>query len=434
MTEVEGWVARLPDQLAQLAGIDELLFAGVYAERTDYARISKSRVNQSGMVDQRDLSLTLIQGQRQTRMDITAAWPSMAELSQWVAQLRDDLRQVPEDPWLNPSQEARQARGGDYGSSVDFNAMVAALCEAGASQDLVGIVTGGPQYYAVCSSIGHRLEFLGGGSMVDLSSFDPDNNASKALLANPTPAQLHALPRQMHKQLQALQLPVQTLRPDAYRAWLAPEALAELWGVLSWQGFTVEMLRSGMSPLRLLYSGERQLHADVSLWEDRAGLGLPTFTHDGHPLPGAIPLIQNGKAHDGLADSRAAKEFGVAINGSGYAAALSMGPGTLPDGDVLEAIGTGLYLGHLWYANVSDPASCRVTAMTRYDCFWVEGGRIVGPVAPSRIDSSLFQLLGEDLLALGQDLHRLPERHTYGQRAWGGMRLPGALTRVQVTL
>ena len=108
-------------------------------------------------------------------------------------------------------------------------------------------------------------------------------------------------------------------------------------------------------------------------------------------------------------------------------AALDVAPGTLGASEVLAALGTGLYLSNLHYLNWSDPVSARVTGMTRYACFWVEGGEMVGPINNLRWDESLYDALGSQLLALGSQAEISPETGTYGQRNPGGVRAPGAL-------
>ena len=42
---------------------------------------------------------------------------------------------------------------------------------------------------------------------------------------------------------------------------------------------------------------------------------------------------------------------------------------------VLRTLDTGLYIGNLWYLNFSDRSACRLTGMTRFASFWVEGGQ-----------------------------------------------------------
>jgi predicted Zn-dependent protease len=94
---------------------------------------------------------------------------------------------------------------------------------------------------------------------------------------------------------------------------------------------------------------------------------------------------------------------------------------------VLQRLGTGLHLSNLHYLNWSDAPGGRITGMTRYACFWVEGGKIVAPIENLRFDDSIFSLFGTALEDLDQQPVYLPEVHTYDQRALGGILCPGAL-------
>ena len=103
--------------------------------------------------------------------------------------------------------------------------------------------------------------------------------------------------------------------------------------------------------------------------------------------------------------------------------------GDLLEDDVLSALDTGLYIGNLWYVNFSDRMNCRLTGMTRFATFWVEDGEIVAPVEAMRFDDSLYRLLGSELEQLGAQPELLLSDSTWGERATGGMQLPGLLAR-----
>jgi predicted Zn-dependent protease len=106
-----------------------------------------------------------------------------------------------------------------------------------------------------------------------------------------------------------------------------------------------------------------------------------------------------------------------------------MREGTLEEKDVLQALGTGLYLSNLWYLNFSDRPAARITGMTRFATFWVEDGRIAGPVGPMRFDDSLYRMLGENLVDVTRNRDLLPDASTYGERSTSSERLPGILLK-----
>ncbi|WP_423856073.1 metallopeptidase TldD-related protein [Acidithiobacillus montserratensis] len=435
IASLHAYIQALPGWLDQIVVGKERLFAKVYGEETQYARLTQSRVNQSGGIFQQQITLILSNGLSLVSMSIEGELPAFSQLNRFVQSLREDLKFTPQDPWLNLNETPEQKETGNAQVSQNFDSLVKKLCESAGNDDLVGLVLSGPQIMAVCSSLGHCLVHRGGGVSVDLSFFDADYNAVKRVRRNPNLNDIPGMMTGMSQDLKVLQRPPVSPKPDIYRAWLSAEALGELLGTISWNGFSVDSVRSGSSPLNKLYRADKQLSAQVFLYENREAGDVPLFTDEGFLLPSEVPLIQRGKATMSLSGPRSAKEFDVPINSDGGApSALYLQGGDLPDNEVLQKIGTGLYIGRLWYTNISDPGSCRLTAMTRYDCFWVEDGVLVGPLAPVRMDSSLYDLLGANLEALGKNVYQIPETQSYGRRSWGASCFPGALTALEITL
>lgn len=435
IANLHAYIQSLPDWLSRMVIGQERLYAKVYGEETQYARLTQSRVNQSGGIFQQQITFYLSNGLSLVSMSIEGELPSLSQVAVIVQSLREDLNYVPRDPWLNLNETPEQKATGDAQVPQYFEALVNSLCVSAGNEDLVGLVLSGPQIMAVCSSLGHRLIHRAGGVSIDLSFFDTDHNAVKRIRRNPGLADIPSLLTGMSQELKVLQRPSVSPKPGMYRAWLSAEALGELLGTISWEGFSVDSVQSGSSPLNKLYRGDKQLSSQIFLYENRAMGAVPLFTDEGFLLPAEVPLIQGGKAIDPLSGPRSAKEFGVPINSDdGSPSALYLQGGDLPDTEVLQKIGKGLYIGRLWYTNISDPGSCRLTAMTRYDCFWVEDGVLVGPLSPVRMDSSLYDLLGANLEALGKNVHQIPETQSYGRRSWGASCVPGVLTALKITL
>jgi predicted Zn-dependent protease len=148
--------------------------------------------------------------------------------------------------------------------------------------------------------------------------------------------------------------------------------------------------------------------------------------------PERILLIGDGKLEQALVSPRSAKEYGLetnAANGGESPESLDMAAGGLEMREALAALDKGLYVSNLWYLNFSDRPAGRITGMTRFATFWVEGGRIVAPVTPMRFDDSIYRMLGENLLALTREREFLLDPSTYGERSTASARLPGALLR-----
>ena len=101
--------------------------------------------------------------------------------------------------------------------------------------------------------------------------------------------------------------------------------------------------------------------------------------------------------------------------------------GSLKETDVLTALGTGVYVGNLWYLNYSDRNACRMTGMTRFATFWVENGEIVAPLNVMRFDDTVYRMLGANLAGLTSTCNLLLSSDTYEARSTRSMRLPGAV-------
>jgi predicted Zn-dependent protease len=131
-----------------------------------------------------------------------------------------------------------------------------------------------------------------------------------------------------------------------------------------------------------------------------------------------------------LTAPRSAVEYGVPTNGSGDGESpesLSMAPGTLPEAELLKTLGTGVFISNLHYLNYSDRQACRMTGMTRFACFWVEGGQIVAPIAVMRFDDSFLRMFGPGLVALTDHAELVPAEGTYGARQLQSVSAPGAV-------
>jgi predicted Zn-dependent protease len=230
--------------------------------------------------------------------------------------------------------------------------------------------------------------------------------------------------------LQLLDKPQQSVQPGNHRTYLAPKAFSDLVGMLGWNALSAAAWKQGRSPFKKLAERETSLSPLLHITEN-FGLGLtPRFNSLGEVSDTTLPLIQSGELANLLVSSRTAKEYGLVANGASDGEApraLDVHPGTLNEAQVLKELGTGLYLSNLHYLNWSDPVSARVTGMTRYACFWVDGGEIVGPIKDLRWDESLYTALGSKLIALTSQAEIDPAVDTYFERALGGSRTPGAL-------
>ena len=192
--------------------------------------------------------------------------------------------------------------------------------------------------------------------------------------------------------------------------------------------------RPGRAPLTRMRDAASALDPRVTITEDTADGVAPAFQAEGFARPARVPLI-DARARSSARWSRRAPRASSALAGQRRQRrrdARGAGDGRrrrCARDDALAALGTGLYVGNLWYLNYSDRPACRMTGMTRFATFWVEDGSIVAPVDVLRFDDTLYRMLGANLEALTRETELLLSTDTYRERPLASMRLPGALCR-----
>lgn len=414
---------------------DEVLLASFSGEDTDFVRFNRSAVRQAGSVRQRRVGLDLIEGARHTTADVTLTGDPELDrplVADTLANLRDQRRLVPEDPYLLYATNGPSVEEHRPASLPDPEAAVADIVSAGDGRDLVGIYASGTRHRGFASSTGQRHWFSVGSFDLDWSFYLRDDKAAKNLYAD-TAWDDEAFARKVdwsRQQLDALAREPIDLARGGYRTYLAPAAVLEIMDMLAWGGFGLKAHRTKQTPLLRMLTEGATFHPSLRITEDIAGGTAPPFQEQGFARPDEVVLIDGGELAGTLVSPRSAQEYGVATNGAaGHEApeSVHLAAGDLPTGDVLAHLDTGLYVGNLWYLNFSDRAACRTTGMTRFATFWVEGGEIVAPVNVLRFDDTAFHLLGDRLVGLTDEAELLPDVLTYEERSTSSARLPGAL-------
>ncbi|HEV7799469.1 MAG TPA: TldD/PmbA family protein [Burkholderiales bacterium] len=432
---MKGQFFALTDALCGELKGDEALVCNLSAERSDFVRFNHALVRQAGTVEQRYLSIRLIGARRQASANIALAGSAddFDRARATLVRLRDMLTHLPEDPWLlvadTPSSTSSERRG-QFPPAEEVVQHVTATAKG---LDFVGFYAGGTLYRGFANSYGQR-----NWHEVDTFNFDWSLHlrADKAVKEGYAgfdwdAAVLDTKLRDAAERLQLLDRPPVSLKPGEYRAYLAPRALEEVTGLLQWGAFSARSRATRQTPLLRMQHGE-PLSSKVTLTENTEGGIAPTFQQDGFVRPPQVSLIAGGRLGESLVSPRSAKEYGLAPNGANdreSPESLDLAPGDLAMADVLAQLDTGLYVGNLWYLNFSDRPAGRMTGMTRFATFWVEGGRIAGPVTPLRFDDTIYRMLGDQLVDFTRERELLPSTSTYDERSTGSTRLPGALLR-----
>lgn len=434
------------DRLAEAAfaelGAGEELNLNLGAENQTYLRFNDSKVRQATAVAQRNLALTFqFRGRRVVYgFDLAGqADRDAATLRSLIARARAETAVLPEDPFLTPMQNNGISAGHHPGELPDAAQAIECIAETTAGTDFTGFLASGPQIRAIRNSAGQNHGFATETFFIDYSLFtvnaSGENKAVKGLYADRrwNPERFAASIAASRIQLARLRRDTRPLPPGGYRVYFAPAAVAELAGMFSWDAVSYGAWKKGDSALQKLIEGEAELSPLFNLAENFE-LGLsPPFNSLGEVAPGRIPVIGRGRLKNLLVGARSAKEYGAASNAAEpegeYLRSPEIGAGLLPEADVLQALGTGLYVGNLHYLNWSDLQHARITGMTRYACFWVENGEIVAPIRDLRFDESLYRVFGSELEALTRETEVRVNTDTYGRRALGGCQVPGALVR-----
>lgn len=429
--ELEAAARRLT---ARLRGGEEFR-ASFRGEESDFVRFNRGRVRQAGTVAQRELTVELVRGRRHAAVRLTLSGDADLDgprLDAALARLRETCAEVPEDPFLMLAGEPRSSEQAIPGALPARDEVLAAARRAGESRDLVGLFSAGPIHVGFADSRAQRNWHSVSCFAVDWSFHGEGAKAVKVVYAGTewSAAELARRADRAALELELLARRPRRLAPGGVRAYLAPPAMHELIGLLSWGGFGLRAHRTKTTPLLAMIERGARLGAAVTLVEDIASGLAPRFQETGFARPARVPLVEAGALVGALVAPESAAEYGVATNGASAGEspqALDMAAGALPAADALEALDTGLAIGALHYLNYSDRCAGRITGLTRFGTFWVEGGEIVAPVDAMRFDDTIYRLLGSNLVALTGERDWLVDPHSYERRSIEGARLPGAL-------
>ena len=405
------------------------------AEDSDFIRFNRAAVRQATHVNQGYATVAIVQSAR--RIEFTRSLTGhlasdIASLLADRAELLTQLADVPEDPYLLLPDEVTSSSRHETGTLPSPEALVIAVTSVAKGLDFVGFYAGGAVVRAFADNRGQRNWHHVESFHFDWCLYQQADKAVKTAYAGTT-WDANEFARRVSTGATRLPLLAQEpkrLSPGAYRAYFTPTAMGELLGTLAWSGFGAQARRTGTSSLARLEHHDAQLNAGFHLSEDTSRSIAPAFTAEGFAKPSSVSLIEGGRASGTLNSPRSARQYGLSANGANAQEspeALWLAPGTLREADVLATLDTGLFVSNLWYLNYSDRQACRMTGMTRFACFWVEGGKLVAPLGVMRFDDSFLRMFGEGLLGLTDQAELIPESSTYKERQLMSFTSPGAL-------
>ncbi|MBX3018704.1 MAG: hypothetical protein KF767_12495 [Bdellovibrionaceae bacterium] len=449
MREIQKHFRDYADRLFAGLGVDENLILQLKGEDSLFLRWNRAKVRQSTQVRQFEVNWTYQWDGRQLELseqltldleqDAKRGLAQLARLKMQAAGLEKSHQLAP----LSPAETS--VRVGEL-PARDPAKIARQIEQASQDLDLIGFWCSGPMVRGVAHSKGLFLFEARDAFFFDYSIFTvSDAGENKAVKGFFSEAQWdedgwatrwgQQILRQK-EDLALLRRPSRKLASGKYRVYLAPSAMSSMMETMKSESFSFLAYKHGRSLLKDFVDGMRRFSPRFSVTEDFELGFAPRFNRLGEIAPAQIPLISEGHYRNSLVSGKTAREYGVASNGgedSGWETeaprSYQIAAGELPSDQALAELGTGVWINETHYTNFSDLKTARITGMTRYACFWVENGRIVEPIQDMRFDVSLFDLFGEDLVALTKERKDFLDVGTYHLRVWAGSRLPGVLAQ-----
>lgn len=433
-TDIKTYLKKFSEDLFSLLKNDEDVSLNVHSEDSDFIRFNHSKVRQNTSVRQHDLSLVYKSNQRQYTCHMSLSLDLAEDLKFARTKIEELRRELPKTE-INPTYSPIQNNGTSEVYKKSERPQTAELMQlinsTFADSDLAGFWSSGPIRQASVNSKGQFHFFENDSFFFDYSLYNGPR-AAKGFFSDPNwNEQAFVNQAQQTKNiLSLLTRPQVKVKPGAHRSYLAPMAVAELAHMFYWRALSRSMYEQGHAPLKKLYLKEKLFSKEFNLIDNNQ-LGLDShFNSLGEKVPDQINIIENGEMKNFMVSTATAKEYNLVSNQAEAHESLrsaEIKAGTLDEKNILGTLEQGLYLSNLHYINWSDPQAARITGMTRFACFWVEKGEIVGPIQDLRFDDTLYNIWGDHLIGLTKNQQIFTSTSTYGRREKGGMKVPGAL-------
>ncbi len=426
---------NLSDSLFSELNDGENLILSFSGENSQFVRFNNASVRQTGIVDDGDLGLKFISNGRTCRGGFTVSGDLNVDLDRGKAEIvrmRAEAQEIPKDPFLVLPENAGSSHEIKTASGLPFEDAVDALVPAMSGVDFVGIWANGRMFRGNANNLGQKHWFETESFCLDYSLVTPEHQMVKGSFAGSDWDQdeYETYVKRSRKKLALMERKPVKVDTGEYRTWFESAAVADFLGMFSWNGISEASLRQGCSGFGRMRHDDVRLSPKFSILEDFSPGFCPQFNSNGEVSPESLTLIEKGALKNTLVSSRSSKEYGVESNfaeAGEYMRSPKMQPGSLNHDDVVGQLDKGLYLSNIHYLNWSDNAGGRITGLTRYACFWVEGGEIVAPLETMRFDDSFYRFFGDHLVDVEDTVSVIPEVETYGGRSLGATTCPGIL-------
>lgn len=433
-TDIKNYLKKFSEDLFSVLKNNEDVSLNLHSEESDFIRFNGSKVRQNTSVTQHELNIVYKCNQRQysSMMSLTLDLAKDLPFARTkIEELRRELPKTDPNPKFSPIQNNGTSEVYKKSERPPTSELLQIIHSTFSDSDLAGFWSSGPIRQASVNSKGQFHFFENDSFFFDYSLYNGPR-ASKGFFSEPNwnEKSFSMQAQQTKNTLSLLKKPQVKVKPGAYRSYLAPMAVAELMSMFYWRSLSRGQYEQGYAPLKKLYQKEKLFSNQFSLIENNT-LGLDShFNAIGEKVPDQLSIIENGEMKNFLISTATAKEYHLVSNQAEPSEMLrspEIKAGTLDEKDILKNLDQGLYLSNLHYINWSDLQTARITGMTRFACFWVEKGEIVGPIQDLRFDDTLYNIWGDQLVSLTKNQQIFTNTSTYGKRERGGMKVPGAL-------
>lgn len=411
----------------------DVLTCSFNAEETDFIRFNNGKVRQATNVTQGILSLEIISEKKRISLDTTLSMDeelNKAKLDNALKQLYKGLEGLAVDPFVPTHFSNKTSHTSNMCDLPTSEVFLSALNEAGIGKDLAGIWCCGHSFVGNQNTLGQSHWFESSSFYFDYSLYSGKERAVKGNYSGKDFSSLE-LSKSIKHSADALEIILKDkvkLKPGKYRCYLSPSAISEILNLSTWVG--TGALKKGQTFTEQYVLGTKRFSPLFSLREDFS-LGLsPSFNDKGEVFKEALQIVKEGKLTNLLTNSDSAKEYSLESNYANESETLRSAiveKGDLKEEEIIKELGTGLYISNLHYLNWSDVQKGRVTGMTRFGCYWVENGEIVGPINDMRFDETLSHMFGAGLAAVTDFSEVHSETSSYFKRSIGGLETPGMI-------
>ena len=433
---MKAYIQNLSQQIFSSLNPSEEVALFLHSEESFFVRFNGAKVRQNTNVNQHELTITFQAEQRVLKQTFNLTCDLQSDLNQALSLIDIARKQLPLTD-INP-QYVGLTNGGLSENIKKVNRpsddqVIQIITEVFEGCDLAGLWCSGPLRQVSANSLGQFHYFENDYFFFDYSIYNGPKAAKGFFSATEWNIdQFKTRAQNTKNKLQLLMRETKIVPRGKYNVYLEPMAVNEIMGTMSWGGLSQAAYKQGRSPIKLLIEQQKSLAATVDLSENFESGFVPRFNALGEKVPETISLIEQGQLKNLLTSSATAQEFKLDSNFANpneSPRALKLRAGTLKKDLVLKELGTGLYLSNLHYINWSDINSGRMTGMTRFACFWVENGEIIAPIQDLRFDETIYNILGENCLAISDETEVFVDVMTYAKRSLGITEVPGLLIK-----